>query len=128
MNVLIPLLLAAAANPFDYDRRQPPDIRIVGRETRDGGIEVRDITFANLSGGRTEAYLIVPPRLQAGILFVHWYEPPNPTSNRTQFVDEAVELARFGVVSLLPATMWSQNDWFRKRKREDDLVNSVNQG
>ena len=128
MNVLcFPLLAAAAVNPFSYDRSLPLDIQTVRAEMRGGGIEVRDITFANLTGGRAEAWLIVPPKPRAGVLFVHWYEPPDPTSNRSQFVEEAVELAQYGVVSLLPATMWSDFEWFRKRKREEDLQNSIAQ-
>ena len=124
----LPLFLAAAvANPFAYDRSRPFEIQVVGAETRQNGIEVSDITFANLTGGRTEAYLIVPRSPQAGVLFVHWYEPPNPTSNRRQFIEEAVELARYGVVSLLPATMWSDFGWFRNRKRDEDLQNSIAQ-
>lgn len=119
--------LAALPTGFDYDRSKPFDVQGAGVEKR-GEVEVRDITFADLKGGRTPAYLVVPAaRPQAAILFVHWYEPPNPTSNRTQFVNEAVELARFGVVSLLPATMWSDPAWFRNRKREDDLENSLAQ-
>jgi dienelactone hydrolase len=122
------LLLAFNAGLFDYDRSKPFDIQIIKTEKR-GDVEIRDITFASLSGGHTAAYLIVPPQptRRAAILFVHWYEPPNPTSNRTQFVDEAVELARRGVISLLPATLWSEPEWFRKRKREDDFANTVQQ-
>lgn len=118
----------SAADPFDYDRSRPFDVQTAGVVKRDGA-EVRDITFANLTGGRTAAYLVVPARggKHAGVLFVHWYEPPDPTSNRTQFVDEAVALAKDGVVSLLPATMWSEFEWFPKRKREDDLENSLQQ-
>jgi dienelactone hydrolase len=126
---LLALALAVEVGIFDYDRSKPLDVQVLKTETRDGGVEVRDITFASLSGRRTEAYLIVPPGKGpfAGVLYVHWYEPPKPTSNRTQFLDEAVELARRGVVSVLPATMWSDPDWFRKRKREDDLKNSLAQ-
>lgn len=127
MLILVTLLAGAAADPFAYDRSRPPDVQVVSTESRPGGVEVRDITFANLSGGRTEAYLVVPPNPQAGIVYVHWYEPPDPTSNRSQFVEEAVEMARHGVVSLLPATMWSDFEWFPKRKREDDVKNAVAQ-
>ncbi|HYO84722.1 MAG TPA: dienelactone hydrolase family protein, partial [Bryobacteraceae bacterium] len=76
-----------------------------------------------------EGYLVVPPagRARAAVLYVHWYEPPNPTSNRTQFLGEAVELAQLGVASLLPATMWSDPKWFRNRKRDDDLAASQRQ-
>lgn len=36
-------------------------------------------------------------------------------------------MAKRGAVSLLPATMWSDPEWFRKRKREEDLANSLTQ-
>ncbi len=58
-----------------------------------------------------EAYLVRPghgddgapaPGSCAGILFWHWLETRAPDGNRTQFRDEAGELAERGVVSLLP--------------------------
>jgi dienelactone hydrolase len=112
--------LCRAAAPFD--------VQVTGNENR-GGVEIRDITFASLAYGRTAAYLVVPAQQsnRAAILFIHWYEPPNPTSNRTQFLNEAVELAKRGVISLLPATLWSEPEWFRKRKREDDFANTLQQ-
>jgi dienelactone hydrolase len=118
----------AAADLFNYDRSKPFDVQVTGTEKR-GDIEVRDITFASLAGGRTAAYLIVPLQQtrRAAILFVHWYEPPNPTSNRTQFIREAVELAERGVISLLPATLWSEPEWFPKRKRENDFAATLQQ-
>ncbi|HBY63947.1 MAG TPA: hypothetical protein DEH78_29330, partial [Solibacterales bacterium] len=75
-------------------------------------------------------YLIRPaarPEKGPGILYVHWYEPEKPTSNRTQFVEEAAELARKGAVSLLVETMWSEPKWFAQRKRENDFAISVQQ-
>jgi dienelactone hydrolase len=119
---------AAAADLFDYDSAKPFDVQVTGTEKR-GDVEVRDITFQSLAGGRVAAFLVVPPQQtkRAAILFVHWYEPPNPTSNRTQYVGEAVKLARRGVISLLPATLWSEPEWFRKRKREDDFANTLQQ-
>jgi dienelactone hydrolase len=95
-----------------------------GNVEKRGDIEVRDITFASATGERTPAYLVMPPKPRGGILFVHWYEPPNPTSNRTQYLDEAVEMAKHGYVGLLPATMWSEPEWFRNRRREDDVANT----
>lgn len=116
------------AGLFDYDKSKPLDVQVVGKEMR-AGVEVRDITFASLSGGRTPAYLVVPQQQtkRPAILFIHWYEPPNPTSNRTQFLAEAVTLARSGVISLLPATLWSEPEWFKLRRRENDLQASVEQ-
>ena len=39
----------------------------------------------------------------AGVLFLHWFDTEAPDGNRTQFLDEAIELARDeGFVSILP--------------------------
>jgi dienelactone hydrolase len=38
---------------------------------------------------------------------MHWLEPQEHTSNRTQFLPEALTLAKEGVVSLLPDGFWS---------------------
>lgn len=112
------LLLAAAVLPLD--------VKVIKTGMREG-VEVRDITFVNSSGGRTAAYLVVPktngPR--AAALMVHWYAPEEHNSNRTQYLGQAVELAKQGVISLLPATMWSEPKWFRSRKREEDYEASV---
>lgn len=42
---------------------------------------------------------------QGAVLYLHWFDEA-PNANRTQFVDEAKELARFGVTSLLPQLMF----------------------
>ena len=119
---------AAAAGQFDYDARLPIDLKENGVELRDG-IRVRDVTYAGLKGGRVSAYLVTPPGRYhcAGILFVHWMEPEAKDSNRTQFLGQAVELARKGTISLLIDAPWSDRQWFQKRKREDDYARSVRQ-
>jgi predicted esterase len=61
------------------------------------------------------------------ILFVYWYEPESHDSNRTQFHQEALDLARRGAVSLLVETMWSDRDWFLKRTQADDYTSSLRQ-
>ena len=122
------LLLLAAPALFEYNSGASLDVRTVSTDMR-VNVQIRDITFANASGGRTAAYLVSPekPGHSAGVLFVHWYEPESKDSNRTQFLEQAVELASSGTVSLLIATMWSQPDWFAKRTRSDDFANSVKQ-
>ena len=119
---VVPLLIAAALPGAAA-------LETIRTETRAHGVEVRDVRFPNSSGGVTEAYLVVPPagRARAAILYVHWYEPPNPTSNRTQYLEEAIEMARRGALSLLPATMWSDPKWFGKRQREQDLESGQRQ-
>ena len=53
----------------------------------------------------SDAYLVEPVDggRGAALLFLHWFDTEAPDGNRTQFLDEAVALAReHGVVSLLP--------------------------
>ncbi len=119
---------------FDYDDTAPLDIQQVSTEMR-GDVTVQDITFAVPDGDPIPAYLVLPPNADsaeanafAGILYLHWYEPESPTSNRGQFLDEAVMLANEGVVSLLPATNWEESAWFNEARTNDtDFDDSVRQ-
>ena len=87
-------------------------------------VTVRQLTYAQLDGSRNAATLVEPAvragALQPAILFLHWYGPPSPTSNRTQFLAEAVELAGDGVVSLLVDTPWTRERWFGQRDSAKD--------
>ena len=124
--------LQSSADPslFAYDATRPLDVRETARR-EDNGVLLRDITYAALTGGANAATLITPktPGAQPApaILFVHWYGPPAPTSNRTQFIPDGIALARQGVTSLLIDTPWSVPTWFRTRKREEDYTRSVQQ-
>ena len=125
------MLLAAlllASGLFDYDSQLPLAIQESGVETREG-IAVHDISFASLVGARTKTFLVIPPAAGkcAGALFVHWYEPKSPTSNRTQFLDQAVQLGKSGTLSLLIETMWSDPEWFPTRNPDEDLERSIQQ-
>src|ERR1700719_4030438 len=56
------------------------------------------------NAGTVTAYLVVPAgqgRFPA-VIFGHWCMPGSDKKNRTEFLDEAVVLARSGVLSLLP--------------------------
>jgi dienelactone hydrolase len=57
----------------------------------------------------------------AGLLWVHWLGEPAST-NRTEFLDEALQLAPAGVVSLLVDTLWSTPDWYKKRAMDEDAA------
>jgi dienelactone hydrolase len=55
--------------------------------------------------GSTAAYVVRPAhpgRHLAGVLYLHWFEPPASTQNRTEFLAEAVEIASHGAVAVLP--------------------------
>lgn len=130
-----PAPTAAAAAPaapidatlFDYDRNAPFDVKEIGTETRDGAV-VRDLTFVGTKAP-IKAYLVTPANgagPHAAVLWVHWLGEPE-TTNRTQFLPEAVALASRGVVSLLVEGMWANPKWWDGRKLETDLAEGINQ-
>lgn len=112
---------------FDYDRHAPFDVKEIGTETRDGAV-VRDLTFVGTKAP-IKAYLVTPASgagPHAAVLWVHWLGEPE-TTNRTQFLPEAVALASRGVVSLLVEGMWANPQWWDGRKLETDLADGINQ-
>ena len=84
--------IAARKALFRYNAATPVTINEVSSEQR-GDVTVRDITFSPGPGRQVKAYLITPKGSGpfAGILWVHWLGEEK--SDRTQFLDEAVELA-----------------------------------
>jgi dienelactone hydrolase len=60
-----------------------------------------------------------------GILYVHWLGEEK--SDRTEFLDEAVELAKKGAISLLVDTPWSAPHWFETRTCQTDYESSLEQ-
>jgi len=93
------------ADVLNY-RRTPLTVQQHGVERRDGAI-IRDITYSAGGGPGVRAYLVEPDGRgrghdRAGVLYLHWFEPGNPTSSRLEFLAEAVSLAPRGTVSLLP--------------------------
>lgn len=109
-----------------YNNASPVIVKEVSSEKR-GDVTVKDIAFSPRPGREIKAYLVVPKGNGpfAGILWVHWLG--DEKSNRTQFLDEAVELAPKGAVSLLVDAMWSEPEWFGKRVLEKDYENSIRQ-
>jgi dienelactone hydrolase len=117
---------AARTALFRYKNDSPLNVTEVASEQR-GEVTVRDITFSPEAGRTIKAYLVVPKGNGpfAGVLWVHWLGEEK--SNRTQFLDEAVELAPKGTVSLLVDAMWSTPHWFGNRNPEKDYENSLRQ-
>lgn len=98
---------------WDYDRGQPIEMQQAGVQNRDG-VKVYDLSYAapvsdraaaiGPNGGRVTAYLVVPQGKGPfpAVIYGHWCMPGSDKLNRTEFLDEAVVLARFGVISVLP--------------------------
>lgn len=123
-------LTEARRGLFNYDRAAGFALEERKTETRDHAI-VRDVSFLSVPGAkpqRTDAFLVSPrtgaPR--AAILWVHWLGNP-ATTNRTQFLEEAVALAGRGAVSVLVDGMWAKAGWYRDRILDEDYEHSVAQ-
>ena len=82
---------------FDYDASAPLDVQEVKSEMKDGAV-VHDITYAGPEG-RIDAFLITP---QGDGPFPAVLFMPGAPGAKYTFYTEAIELAKAGVVSLLP--------------------------
>jgi dienelactone hydrolase len=82
---------------FDYDSAAPLDVKEVKSDARDGAT-VHDITYAG-PDGRIDAFLIIPDG--DGPFPAVEFMPGAPGARYT-FFTEAMELAKAGIVSLLP--------------------------
>lgn len=87
-------------------RSAEPTVEVPTTNTRSTETSQR-VTVVDLSfgpeGAETDAFLVSPEQggRGPGILYFHWLETGAPTSNRTEFLQEARSLARSGAVSLL---------------------------
>ncbi len=136
----LPLLaptVMAAAPPFDYDATVPLAPEEIGRESRDGArlIDLRFVADPTQPHQRTRAFLVEPLDLtpdeatasRPALLWGHWLGEPR-TTNRTQYLDEALAWARdHGAVSLLTEAMWAAPDWYRQRVLEEDRAHGIRQ-
>ena len=110
---LIPLGICRSASPaaaaptdrkelFRYESSYDLQLNEQKTEARDGAV-IKDIDYPSFQNrhGRIKAYLVKPAELGsfAGILFFHWLGETK--ADRTEFLDDAIKLARQGTVSLL---------------------------
>lgn len=110
----------------DYQKFESQDLRVLVKRVQEG-LESQLLVMQTPFGYRRVAEMVRPEAegSHAAILYVHWYEPESITSHRTQFDEEAQEMARAGAVCLSIETLWSDRDFFLKRTQEDDMENSM---
>jgi hypothetical protein len=89
------------ATHYSYDRQPRMALRESGVEKRDS-IMVISMDYAG-GTGRVPAYLLLPPGKGPfpAVLWGHWLKKNSLLNNRDDFLEEAMVLARAGVVSLL---------------------------
>jgi hypothetical protein len=92
-------------------------VGVSATESRGSAI-VEDVVLKGPGIGEVSAYLVRPGHVApgtasrgAGIAWWHWLDTHAPDGNRTEFLDEAVEWAGRGAVSILPQGRfpWSQD-------------------
>ena len=113
---------------FNYDNKADLGVKEIGVK-KQGTVSIHDITFAPIPRkDPVNAYLVVPAGNGsfAGILWIHWLGDAS-TTNRTEFLDEAISLASKGTVSLLVDAMWSAPGWYENRVLEQDYQKSIEQ-
>src|SRR5262245_31886330 len=115
--LLSPSLVAQSDTPllehWRYDAKAPLMVKQNNLPERDG-VKIYDISYASPvgdranavgpNGGVVTAYLVVPTRSgpYPAVIYGHWCMPGSEKKNRTEFLEEAIVLARAGVVALLP--------------------------
>lgn len=87
---------------LSYDSDQPMGFR-VDRVVQSAELPYKDISYSSPRGGRVTAYLVSPvgDGPFAGLIFLHWGQ-----SDRSEFLEEALQMAQKGVVCLLLNAPW----------------------
>jgi dienelactone hydrolase len=126
MRSMAEVMGAAESRPvFAYDAKEPLDVQVTSEQVREGAV-VQEINYISPRGGRATAALIRPAVGKgpfAGVVFSHWL-----LGGKQAFLQEAVGLARLGVVSLLVDTPTARpSPWFRPLNLQDDF-DTLSQG
>lgn len=109
-----------------YQKLESKDLRVLVSRTQDG-IESQLTVIQTPFGYRRVVEMFRPEGdgTYPTILYVHWYEPESISSHRSQFEEEAREMAQRRAICISIETLWSDRDFFLKRTQEDDRQNSV---
>jgi cephalosporin-C deacetylase-like acetyl esterase len=128
------LIAAGPASP-PSSSTSAPSFEYASRNTkclapRYNGHDYKTLDFNGPGEKETSSVLVVPPglpRKSPAVLWVHWLGEP-ATTNHTEFMSDAQELAKRGVVSLLVDMPWSQKSWFTGvRTTDTDYADTVAQ-
>jgi len=97
---------------FDYDSGSGLDMRETDVQKREK-VRLIELNYSGASGDRVPAYLLIPSGGGPfpAIIWAHWLMKGSPLANKDEFLEEALVLARSGVVSLLIDAPQARNDW-----------------
>ncbi len=76
-------------------------------------VRLIELNYRGASEDRVPAYLLIPPGNGPfpAIIWAHWLMKGSPLANKDEFLEEAVVLARAGVVSVLIDAPQARNEW-----------------
>lgn len=108
---------------FDYDSHSGLEMRETDVQKR-GNVRLIELNYAGASGDRVPAYLLIPPGNGPfpAIIWGHWLMKGSPLANKDEFLEEAVALARFGVVSLLIDAPQVRHDFVEEKGGTLEIV------
>jgi dienelactone hydrolase len=110
----------------DYQKLEAKDVRVLVSRTQNELVSQLLVIQTPFSYRRVaEMYRPEGDGSYPAILYVHWYESESLSSHRSQFEEEAKELAKSGAICISIETLWSDRDFFLKRTQEEDAQNSV---
>src|SRR5215470_885823 len=100
---------------------------VTGIHARHKAVVVQDISIPVPGQAPVDAWLVRPdghaaPESLAGVIYLHWLEPPASNQNRSEFLDEAVTVAAHGAVAILPDLTFPWTGEFFGDKRDVDSV------
>src|SRR4051812_24221937 len=98
-------LLAALVTALPLVLATPLPSSAAARPTAAPSVVIKDVTLT-INGTPVSLYVVAPvghrAHANAGILFLHWFAPGTVGADRTEYLADAVGLAKQGTVSFLP--------------------------
>jgi hypothetical protein len=117
---------------FGYDTTLPLDIKDATAPKTEDGVTVRDITYAATADLRVPAFLVTPAGSGPFAAMIYLHAEGAGGITKSQYLSEAVALAKKGVVSLLPSRYFpgnkSSESWQVDRQSVVDAVVQLRRG
>lgn len=108
--------------PNRASSRNTPAVAKIRGEFLQNDVLIQDIFLEVSATEQVRAFIIKPNHAapQGGaVFFLHWLGGP-PANDRSEFFEDAVQLAERNVTSLLVDAPWADPEWFPSRKLEED--------
>lgn len=126
----VALVASSSAAPLDSSSFSASPLPVhfaFGASSSREGVRMRALSFSSPTGHTVTGLLVYGNGRgrHAPILWVHWLGEP-ATTNHTEFMNDAIALAKRGATSLLLDAPWAKPHWFSQLRTTDtDYTDSV---